>query len=148
MNLWAISILMVLSIGCPDPAPQPADHEIQVFELAIEKRGVALADDAIRVRQGQQVKIRWLTDEPASVHLHGYDIEASLSPGTPVVWNFEANATGRFAIEAHDFEPSDEEAPTHDHSDHDDHDDHSPETPASDSESTDRTLLYFEVHPR
>ena len=147
MALLALAIVpaLALCIGCPDPAPRVSDDEMQVFDLAIEKRSVTGADDSIRVRQGQQVKIRWLTDEPASIHLHGYDLRASLKPGAPVLWNFEANATGRFPIEAHGFGHVEKPAEVHDHSDHRDH---SPHEPASAAEPAGRTLLYFEVHPR
>jgi len=92
---------LALSTGCSDSAPQATGHETQVFELRIEQRRVGVTDDAIRVRQGQQVRLSWLTDEATSIHLHGYDIQASLTPGSPVVWDFEASAAGRFPIEAH-----------------------------------------------
>jgi hypothetical protein len=110
MALFGLAMVPPLSlcIGCPDPAPEVGDDEMQVFDLAIEKRSITGADDLIRVRQGQQVELRWLADEPASIHLHGYDIRASLKPGVPVVWNFEANATGFFPIEAHGFGSAEE----------------------------------------
>lgn len=135
---------LALSIGCSDSAPPATDDEIQVFELAIEKRSVAVAGDVIRVHQGQRVELRWLTDESASVHLHGYDIQASLKPGTPVVWNFNADTTGRFPIEVHGFGHAEEQAEPHDHSNHHDH---SSREPASAAGTAGKTLLYFEVHP-
>lgn len=147
MTFWGIATLpaLMLSAGCPDPATQAVDDEIQGFELSIENRRVAITGDAIRVRQGQQVRLRWLTDEPTSIHLHGYDIQASLEPDTPVVWNFEANATGRFPIEAHGFGQPEESTQTHDHSDSHDHPSREP-TPSI--RSADEILLYFEVYPR
>jgi hypothetical protein len=140
---------IALSAGCSDSAPQATRHETQAFELSIEQRRVEVADDVIRVRQGQRVKLSWLTDEATSIHLHGYDIRASLKPGSPVVWNFEANAAGRFPIEAHGFGHAEEPAETHDHSDHSDHDDHPAQLPAADAaaEPAETTLLYFEVYP-
>lgn len=144
---WAIAVssVLMLSAGCPDPATQDTDGEIQRFDIVIEKRRVAITGDAIRVRQGQRVRLHWITDEPTSIHLHGYDIEASLEPDTPVVWNFEASATGRFPIEAHGFGQPEESAEAHDHSDGHDH-------PSREStpeiKPADETLLYFEVHPR
>ena len=74
----------------------------------------------VRVTQGDQVELRWTTDEATEVHLHGYDIEADLAPGAEQIMSFEARATGRFAIEAHGF--------GQDHSD--------------------TTLMYLEVLPR
>lgn len=135
---------LALSIGCSDSAPRATDDEIRVFELTIEKRSVAVAHNVIRVLQGQRVELRWLTDESASIHLHGYDIQASLKPGTAVVWSFDADTTGRFPIEVHGFGDAEEPAQLHDHSDHHDH---PSQEPASAAGTVGKTLLYFEVHP-
>ena len=48
----------------------------------------------IRVRQGDTVKLRWTTDRPIMLHLHGYDIETKVEPGATAEMAFEARATG------------------------------------------------------
>src|SRR5262245_40512864 len=53
----------------------------------------------IRVKQNDVVKLEWRTDKPLSVHLHGYDIEQELKPGTVTEMTFTARATGRFTVE-------------------------------------------------
>jgi len=55
----------------------------------------------IRVKQDDVVKLEWSTDKPMTVHLHGYDIEQELKPGTVTQMTFAARATGRFTIEPH-----------------------------------------------
>src|ERR1044072_2054901 len=55
----------------------------------------------IRVKQDDVVKLEWSTDKPMTVHLHGYDIEQELKPGTVTQMSFTARATGRFTIEPH-----------------------------------------------
>jgi hypothetical protein len=55
----------------------------------------------IRVKQDDVVKLEWSTDKPMTVHLHGYDIEQELKPGTVAQMTFTARATGRFTIEPH-----------------------------------------------
>src|SRR5262245_40899206 len=55
----------------------------------------------IRVKQNDVVKLEWSTDKPMSVHLHGYDIEQEIKPGTVTQMTFAARATGRFTIEPH-----------------------------------------------
>jgi hypothetical protein len=55
----------------------------------------------IRVKQDDVVKLEWSTDKPMTVHLHGYDIEQELKPGTVTQMTFTAHATGRFTIEPH-----------------------------------------------
>src|SRR5262249_61790812 len=47
----------------------------------------------IRVKQNDVVKLEWRTDKPLSVHLHGYDIEQELKPGTVTEMTFTARAT-------------------------------------------------------
>jgi hypothetical protein len=55
----------------------------------------------IRVKQNDVVKLEWRTDKPLTVHLHGYDIEQALQPGTVTEMTFTARATGRFTVEPH-----------------------------------------------
>ena len=55
----------------------------------------------IRVKQDDVVKLDWRTDKPMTVHLHGYDIEQEVKPGTVTQMTFTARATGRFTIEPH-----------------------------------------------
>ena len=78
-----------------------AGAEPRVVELALRDGQLPEDRRVVRVRQGDEVTLRWTTDRPLTVHLHGYDIEAKLSPGVPVSIRFTARATGRFAIEVH-----------------------------------------------
>jgi hypothetical protein len=72
-----------------------------VFDLRIEKGKVAPNMRLIRVKQGDAVRLRWTTDRPIVVHLHGYDIERKVVPGAVAEMAFEARATGRFPVEEH-----------------------------------------------
>jgi hypothetical protein len=36
-----------------------------------------------------------------AIHLHGYDIEAQISPTQPVSMVFDADVAGRFTVEKH-----------------------------------------------
>jgi FtsP/CotA-like multicopper oxidase with cupredoxin domain len=75
--------------------------EPRVIELAI--RGGTLPADqrVIRVSRGDTVTLRWTSDRPLTIHLHGYDLEQRVVAGTPATMTFVARATGRFAIEVH-----------------------------------------------
>ncbi len=79
----------------------PAGAEQRVIDLSIRNGEVPKEQRVVTVRQGDDVTIRWTTDQPMTIHLHGYDIERKLSPGTPVSMRFTARATGRFPIEIH-----------------------------------------------
>jgi hypothetical protein len=72
-----------------------------VFDLRIEKGRVAKNMRLIRVKQGDAVTLRWTTDRPIVLHLHGYDIEKKVEPGAATEMAFVARATGRFSVEEH-----------------------------------------------
>src|SRR5215831_5520372 len=72
------------------------------FDLHIERGRVPESMQVIRVKQGDVVKLRWTTDRPIVLHLHGYDIEMKIEPETVGVMDFVARATGRFPVEVHD----------------------------------------------
>ena len=71
------------------------------FDLKIEKGRVAKAMRTIRVKQGDAVTLRWTSDRPIVLHLHGYDIEKRVVPGAVTEMAFVARATGRFSVEEH-----------------------------------------------
>ncbi len=62
----------------------------------------------IRVNRGDFVTLTWTADQPMTLHLHGYDIEREVAPGSPAEFAFRAYAAGRFPIEVH---PQGEEPP-------------------------------------
>jgi hypothetical protein len=59
----------------------------------------------IRVKQGDVVKLRWSSDRPIALHLHGYDIERKVEPGVVTEMTFTARATGRFPVAEHQARP-------------------------------------------
>ena len=71
------------------------------FELKVEHGAVPANMRLIRVKQGDALKLRWSSDRPITLHLHGYDIECKVVPGRVVEMAFTANVTGRFPVEEH-----------------------------------------------
>ncbi len=124
VTFWAL-LLTVLGPSGSLAAETATDR--RVFTLDIRERAIAGGTDVIRVTQGESAELRWTTDEVANIHLHGYDIELSLTPGTVTVMTVDARATGRFPITSHGFGGG----PGQGHTEHH----HSP-------------LLYLEVYPR
>lgn len=100
-------------------AARTAAAESRVFELTIRGGELPEPSRVVRVRQGDDVTLRWTTDKPVTIHLHGYDLEQELAPGKPVAMRLTTGATGRFPIEIH----------AHGSGGH-------------------RTIAYLEVHPR
>lgn len=71
------------------------------FDLTIEHGRVAGTMRLIRVHEGDVVRLRWTTDRPLDLHLHGYNIERHIEPGAATELRFTAYATGRFPIHVH-----------------------------------------------
>jgi FtsP/CotA-like multicopper oxidase with cupredoxin domain len=71
------------------------------FDLKVERGRVAETMRLIRVKEGDVVKLRWTSDQALVVHLHGYDIEKRIAPGSAVEMTFTAHATGRFPVHVH-----------------------------------------------
>ena len=98
----AIVFLAVVTLALMTVAGIAVAQTAEVaFDLRIERGRVAANMRLIRVRQGDAVKLRWTTDRPIILHLHGYDIEAKVEPGAVTEMAFTARATGRFPIEEH-----------------------------------------------
>ena len=72
-----------------------------VLDLRIENGRVPESMRRIRVKQNDVVKLKWSADRPMSIHLHGYDLESKIVPGTVSEMAFTARATGRFTVEPH-----------------------------------------------
>jgi hypothetical protein len=71
------------------------------FTLPIANGRVPANVRRIRVKQGDNVTLRWSADKRMAVHLHGYDIEKEVVPGAISEMTFAARATGRFTVEPH-----------------------------------------------
>ena len=107
--LFAFLILLGLFIVMrPDPpasnsAPEPGSAACGwskvTFDLAV-REGAMTRDEV----EGDHLTLRLTSEEPLQVHIHGYDLQRELAPGKPVTLLFEADLTGRFEIEDHEFE--------------------------------------------
>ena len=80
-------------------APAPAEPEPARIEI---RGGEAVGGPAeIRAKNGDTVVIVVSSDAPDDIHLHGYDIEKKVAPGSPARFKFKANLEGQFEIESH-----------------------------------------------
>lgn len=91
---WALALLLIT--GGP-----PAVAAELTFDIKIEGGRVPDTLRLIRVNEGDLVKLRWTSDQPIVLHLHGYDIEKRVAPGAVTELAFRAYATGRFPIHVH-----------------------------------------------
>ena len=73
----------------------------RVFDLTIVHGRLTGGQDTMRVQQGDNVVLRWHSDRPIVLHLHGYEIETRVGPGAVGEMRFAARATGRFPVHVH-----------------------------------------------
>jgi FtsP/CotA-like multicopper oxidase with cupredoxin domain len=93
--------LVVALTGLLGFAPTSTAAEAKHFAISLVNGAVVGASNTIRVKQGDDVELRWSSDKPMELHLHGYDIEVKVAPGAPAVMSFNAKIPGRFPIEPH-----------------------------------------------
>jgi len=77
-------------------APKPTTIAI-VVEQGRPRGGIARPT----VEKGDKVVLVVRADAGEAIHLHGYDIEKAVTPGTPVRIPFTATLPGRFELELH-----------------------------------------------
>jgi heme/copper-type cytochrome/quinol oxidase subunit 2 len=56
----------------------------------------------VPVPVGTPVTLSITSDADDEVHVHGYDFEATLTPGTPAEISFDAGIPGVFEVELHE----------------------------------------------
>jgi hypothetical protein len=91
-------LAVLLALAFPTPA-RAADL---TFDIKITAGRVPQSMRVVRVKQGDTVRLRWTSDRPIELHLHGYDIERKVEPGSVAEMTFVARATGRFSVEEHE----------------------------------------------
>jgi hypothetical protein len=91
-----------LTRGIVSPATAQAAMAKQ-FSFAIKQRKLDAADNVVRVVKGDTVELVFTGDEPAELHMHGYDIKLDLKANEPGKIQFTATIAGRFPLEVHRF---------------------------------------------
>ncbi len=74
---------------------------VKAFDITIVRGSVPAGQRIVRVEKGDAVRLHVTSDAPGELHLHGYRLEARVTPGMPSDIAFTAYATGRFPFEWH-----------------------------------------------
>jgi hypothetical protein len=80
---------------------------VAAYAQAAKEFVIALADgkpkgeQTLRVTKGDRVALRWTSDRPIALHLHGYDLEASVPAKGTTTMSFTASIAGRFPVSEH-----------------------------------------------
>ena len=87
--------------GSSSASGTPSAGTQQRIEVAFA-HGKATGDTGrVQVPLGTSVTLVVTSDVADQVHVHGYDIEKELTPGTPVTLQFDATVAGVFEVELH-----------------------------------------------
>ncbi|WP_327640550.1 cupredoxin domain-containing protein [Kribbella sp. NBC_00482] len=81
-----------------DPSGEQADVTVDV---TVANGKVNPSGATIRVKAGQTVLVKAISDAAEELHIHGYDKELELAPGKPASVKFTANMKGTFEVETH-----------------------------------------------
>ena len=80
-----------------------ATADAVIIDMTIAGRASNLSRDDLQVKKDDTVNINFTADEEGEIHLHGYDLTAPVSPGTPGTLTFVADTAGAFGINFHVF---------------------------------------------
>jgi heme/copper-type cytochrome/quinol oxidase subunit 2 len=72
------------------------------IEVTISGGQVSGDTGRVQVPQDEHVSLVITTDVADQVHVHGYDLEQELAPGTPTTIEFDATVPGVFEVELHE----------------------------------------------
>ena len=89
----AVIAALAVSVGA---FAQPAKE----FDIALAD-GKPKSGQTLRVTKGDKVVLRWSSDRPIALHLHGYDLETSVPAKGTTMMSFTASIAGRFPVSEH-----------------------------------------------
>ena len=100
MRRW-LRCRIVLVLAAATLAAPAVGGAVQSFDLPVRGGELPASLRVVRVQKGDSIVLRFTSDAPLTIHLHGYDVERRLSPEAPATMELQAVATGRFPIEVH-----------------------------------------------
>ncbi|MGQ0522727.1 MAG: hypothetical protein ACT4P8_03575 [Betaproteobacteria bacterium] len=93
-------LLVLIAMSAAIAAAPVFSASTKRFDIEIVN-GAVVGKKSVRVIRGDTVVLRWKSDKPLELHLHGYDVTVTVSPGGSAEMSIHARATGRFPIEVH-----------------------------------------------
>ncbi len=79
----------------------PQAERPAVVQITLQAGHRVAGPEVVKVSQGEQVILRFVSDQPAELHLHGYDRHLHLDAGVPAEMSLLAEHSGRFEYELH-----------------------------------------------
>ncbi|MFJ7958696.1 hypothetical protein ACIQ62_20670 [Streptomyces sp. NPDC096319] len=90
------------SASPPSPSAAPPADPGRTVTLTITGTTVQPPPSRIELKKGERLTLRVTSDRADTLHVHGYDRELPLSPGTPATLTLTADRTGLFEVETHE----------------------------------------------
>ena len=91
------------SSASASPSASPSDDDdVKLIEISMSGSTVEPPPGNVKVDKGEQVRIVITRDTDGEVHVHGYDEVEDAKAGEPVTFEFVADRTGVFEVEAHE----------------------------------------------
>lgn len=94
-GIWLAALLLMGGSAAAQEPSAPLRVEVKRLEVPRDQR-------VLKVRQDALVRIDWLSDRAAVIHVEGYDVSVAADPGKPERMEFKAHATGRFPVHIHE----------------------------------------------
>lgn len=86
--------------GASPASPEADEDDADVTaDVTVEDGQVAGGVERIPIQVGETVALRVASDVADTVHVHGYDLHASVAPDEPAVMQFPADIPGVFEVE-------------------------------------------------
>ena len=95
--------VIIEAAGTTPATKRDHDHGSPAIQFHVVIKDGKVTDDqgTIKMVQGDNVTLNFSSDEIHHLHIHGYDIEVEVGPGSHAMVDFDATATGRFPVEIH-----------------------------------------------
>lgn len=82
-------------------SPVPAATRENAFAFVVRDGKLVSGPAALRVRQGERVRLNIESNADDELHMHGYDLKLRIQAGEPATLEFAASRSGRFGLELH-----------------------------------------------
>jgi len=96
-----VALFLVLLAACGSSENDQSSTGT-AFDIVIDAGNLVGDIDTLRIKKNEDVTLNFASSSDITVHLHGYDIERTISAGHEAAMEFKANATGRFVVTTHE----------------------------------------------
>lgn len=101
LRLATVLTVVILALFVGQQKAPAEEKKTKMFSINIHSGHVIADNQKLQITIGDRVEIRWMSDKPVNLHLHGYDIHMKLIAGKTRSMIFDATISGRFPVGIH-----------------------------------------------